>query len=369
MSGPDRADVAVTGGGPAGASAAIELARRGVATLLLERSDGSGNPVGECLAPSANALLQRLGLSDALLTSGALPSHGNRSSWGGNGALLDRDFLRAPLGHGWHLDRSRFNATLLDAAASAGATVWRRTKLRSLERIEDHWQLVVDTPSGPRMATTRFVVDATGRAAVVARRHGIRHRIFDPLVAAVAVLSAGGPVRYDATTLIEATECGWWYSALTPNGRLVVVWFTDPDILARVAPWRPSAWWSLLQASEATGAWITLHQSEPPATVRIAPAMSALLPRLAGDGWIAAGDAAAAFDPLSSHGIGSALAGGNRAAGAVAAALAGDPLPIRDYTDNILANYAHYLYLRHAYYAEERRWPHSPFWRRRAAPA
>src|SRR3954453_14001940 len=132
MTGSDRAAVAVIGGGPAGVSAARELARCGVATLLLERSDGSGNPVGECLAPSANALLHRLGLYDALFASGALPSHGNRSSWGGDGALLDRDFLREPLGHGWHLDRPRFNAILLDAAASAGVTVWRRAKVRSL---------------------------------------------------------------------------------------------------------------------------------------------------------------------------------------------------------------------------------------------
>jgi flavin-dependent dehydrogenase len=364
----DRAAVAVIGGGPAGASAALELARRGVATLLLERTDGSGSPVGECLAPSANGLLHRLGLYGTVSASGALPSHGNRSSWAGDGALLDRDFLREPFGHGWHLDRPRFNATLLEAAAGAGATVWRRANVRSLERVEESWRISVDTPSGPRTALASFVIDATGRAAIVARRQGIRHRIFDPLVAAVAVLDTGGLDRSDATTLIEATECGWWYSALLPSGRLVVAWFTDPDLLARSAPWRPLAWWSLLQASEATRAWVGRHQGEPPRAVRIAPATSALLPQFAGDGWIAAGDAAAAFDPLSSHGIGSALAGGKRAAAAVAAALDGDPAPIRDYTDTTLASYAHYLVLQRAYYAAERRWPNSPFWRRRVTP-
>ena len=56
------ATVAILGGGPAGASAALELARLGIDTLLIEQTDGSGNPVGECLAPSANPLLRQLGL-------------------------------------------------------------------------------------------------------------------------------------------------------------------------------------------------------------------------------------------------------------------------------------------------------------------
>ena len=104
--------------------------------MLLEQSDGSGSPVGECLAPSANPLLQRLGLDGVLRASGALPSYGNRSSWGGDGALADRDFLREPLGHGWHLDRPAFNRALLDAVEAAGVSVWRQNRVTSLERAD-----------------------------------------------------------------------------------------------------------------------------------------------------------------------------------------------------------------------------------------
>ena len=54
--------VAVVGGGPAGAVTALGLARAKVPVALLEQSDGSGNSIGENLAPSARPLLQRLGL-------------------------------------------------------------------------------------------------------------------------------------------------------------------------------------------------------------------------------------------------------------------------------------------------------------------
>jgi 2-polyprenyl-6-methoxyphenol hydroxylase-like FAD-dependent oxidoreductase len=86
---------------------------------------------------------------------------------------------------------------------------------------------------------------------------------------------------------------------------------------------------------------------------------------LAGDGWVAAGEAAAAYDPLSSHGIGSALAGGRQAAAALAAALEGDSGALTAYAERLRAGYARYLWLRHAFHADERRWPAAPFWARR----
>ncbi len=365
MNPPRRAQVVVIGGGPAGASAALELARHGVETLLLERSDGRGNPVGESLAPSANPLLHRLGLYDALAASGALPCHGNRSSWGGDGALADHDFLRDPFGHGWHLDRPAFNAALLDTVASAGVTLWLRSKAVSLEPTIRGWRIVVTTPSGSQTLTADLLIDATGRAAMVGRRQGVRRRVFDPLVAAVAFLPPGESSTCDATTLVEAAASGWWYTALLPDGKLAVAWFTDPDLLAHVGAWRAAAWWRLLEASGATWERVAGHGARRPETVRVMAAGSTLLRRVAGDRWIAAGDAAAAFDPLSSHGIGSALADGKKAATAVAAALGGDETAIPAYVDHVVANYARFLVVRRAYYAEERRWPAAPFWSRR----
>jgi flavin-dependent dehydrogenase len=356
------------------------LARRGIDALILERTDGGGNPIGETLDPSANPLLQRMGLAGALPASRALPCYGNRSAWGGDGSLAERDFLRDPYGHGWHLARPGFNAALLEIVAEAGARVWRQSRVVSLKRIDRAWRIGVETAGGVRLVTADSVIDATGRAGLASRWAGVRRRVFDRQVATVAFFAASphppaplssrwerGWGEGDTTTLVEAARDGWWYSALLPGGRLVVAWFTDPDLLAAQRAWRPEGWRELLARSEATRQRVTRHGGTLPDSIRVTAAGSALLPHVAGEGWVAAGDAAAAFDPLSSHGIGSALASGRRAAEAIAATLAGDDGAFSAYTDHLLASYARYLVLRHAYYAEERRWPDAPFWARRHA--
>jgi flavin-dependent dehydrogenase len=371
MTRTDRAVVAVIGGGPAGASAALELARCGIETRLLERSDGSGNPAGECLAPSANPLLHRLGLDEVMLRSGAVPSYGNRSSWGGAGAPADRDFLREALGHGWHLDRSAFNGALLDAVEAVGVPVWRQTRMTALTRIGDTWEIRTASSGGARTLHARMLVDASGRAAVVARRQAVRRRVFDTQIAAVTILEGDGrPARLqDATTVIEAAAYGWWYAALLPDRRLAVAWFTDPDLLSRSGACRPPGWWDLLRSSDLVRNLVASHGYGMPKRIRVLAAGSSLLNRATGDGWVAAGDAAAAFDPLSSHGIGSALASGTSAAKAVAATLAGDDSASAAYEERLRSGYARYLWERHAYYADERRWPQSPFWARRRPSA
>lgn len=180
MTRTDQAVVAVIGGGPAGASAALELARCGIETRLLERSNGSGNPVGECLAPSVNPLLYRLGLDEVMLRSGALPSYSNRSAWGGDGTPVDRDFLREALGHGWHLDRPAFNGALLDAVEAVGVPVWRQTRMTSLTRAGDTWEIGTVSPCGARtlhasMHRRCFGSRRSGRAAAGGAPAHLRH--------------------------------------------------------------------------------------------------------------------------------------------------------------------------------------------------
>lgn len=360
-----RPNVVVIGGGPAGAVTALTLARLGVPVLVLEQGDGTGNPIGETLAPSATPLLQQLGLYDALLATRPLPCHANRSAWGGDGGLTEHDFLREPYGPGWHLDRPAFNAALLAAAVEAGADCWRLTRFRRAERAGGRWRVEADGPAGARRIGADLVIDASGRRAVLARQQGACRSALDRQVAVVAMLDPAGKPLRDSATLVEAMEAGWWYSAVLPNDRLATAYFSDPDLLAAGWSWRPEGWRALLAASTHTQQRVAAHGEALTGPLQVAVARSEYLAPMCGPDWLAVGDAAAAYDPLSSHGIGSALAAGKRAGLTAVAYLGGDRTALHDYGKRIAAGYAVYVRMWRAYYADERRWPASPFWQRR----
>src|SRR5262249_8825839 len=95
-------------------------------------------------------------------------------------------------------------------------------------------------------------------------------------------------------------------------------------------------------------------------------AHSSCLDRMFGDGWIAAGDAAASYDPLSSSGIPRALDSGIHAALAIHDFLKHErTAALNAYDANLKRSFETYLATQSAYYKMEGRWPQALFWRRR----
>ena len=85
----------------------------------------------------------------------------------------------------------------------------------------------------------------------------------------------------------------------------------------------------------------------------------------AGKNWLAIGDAAQAYDPLSGQGITKALTSGLRAAETISADLFQNRVTVEDYVKTTDHEYEDYLRSRLLHYRRERRWPDSPFWQRR----
>lgn len=345
--------VVVVGAGVAGCAAAITLARRGVRTLLLETQAQPGFQIGEGLPAAAGPLLRDLGLWPSFEAAGHLPSWGTVSRWGAAEPFI-KDSIMDRNGHGWQLDRVRFNEDMRSAAAAAGAVLRICAGVESITpRPSGGWML----SAGESPIQAAWLIDATGRRSTVARLLGARRQSEDTLVSRFTAFSPGaGSSDRDSRTHIEAVPDGWWYSVLTPSGRRVVAYLTDADLL-------PEG--DLQTALNETSGITELVSSYAACEWHTTSAQSARLHPIAGERWIAVGDAALSFDPLSSQGMLTALYTGLRGGEAVVACLTGDSQPMVAFRSRLETIWETYMSNRTAYYHMERRWSDRPFWQRR----
>lgn len=365
MTSAEAWDVAVAGAGPAGSVLATVLARAGRRVVLVDplASDLGKAPqarspkVGETLPAVARPLLRDLRLLQRVEAGPHLPSYGTVSAWG-SPELRATDALRDPHGTGWHLDRARFDGDLRRAAREEGVTLLGG-RVRSVDGVAGRWRLRVDDDD-ETLDRCRWIVDATGRHSAVARSLGVGRRRDDRLVALCVWAGPGG--SEDGRTLVESVPEGWWYTARLPGARRVVVLHVDGESAAPIL--RTEGEWSRrLAATEHVRR--AVGEAEIVVGPRATEACGARLDRFAGDGWLAVGDAALSFDPLSSQGLLDALYTGLRGAQAVGAALNGDPRPVAAYGERLEAVRAAYLRHHGIYYGSERRWRGRSFWRRR----
>lgn len=348
-------DVVVAGAGPAGCVTAWVLARAGRHVLLVDNVGQLSHKAGESLPAAARPLLRDLGLLTLVEGGAHLPSYGNISAWG-TPTLHHTDFIQDPNGHGWHLNRALFDSQLRQTVMESGVDLISG-RVQVVTSQGDIWQIQHTTG----VLTTRWLIDATGRHASIARQVGAERVRDDGLIALCAWTT---PVTHqrDTRTLVESAPDGWWYTARLPDNSRCVVYHTDADNVP-----------SLLQTE---GAWETaLNQTQhiKPALgdavligkPRATEACGARLNHFYGKNWVAVGDAALSFDPISSQGIFNALYTGLRAGEAVHAALGDNFNLISTYAARLESIRAAYLQRYRMVYRSEQRWSERPFWQQR----
>ena len=349
-------DAAIIGGGPAGAAAALSLRQLmpGASIAIFDSGTGGRWRPGEVLSPGSTSILQSLGCWPAFLASGFLESFGTRAAWG-SPEPHDNEFLFSLRGNGWRLDRARFDAMLCQCARAAGVEIHAGAAL--LDSSADHagWRLQFRGFENH----ARFVIDASGRSAAFAVQRGAR-RLPDDRLAGVCVRLE---TEDAGDTLIEAVENGWWYSATVPGSTAVAAFMTDTDLIRQSQLHLTVRWNEILADSTYTRE--RLRDAIPIGSPAVFTAHSQHLSQTSGPGWVAAGDAAMTFDPLSSQGILKAMRSGKLASFAAADFLLRKIESHLKYERLVVAEYAAYEKAKSGYYAMEVRWPESAFWKRR----
>jgi flavin-dependent dehydrogenase len=295
-----RWDAVVVGAGPAGSLAALGLARRSLAVLLVDRAEfPRGKVCGCCLNGAALAALGAAGLGQLPEECGARP--------------LERILLAArshsatlTLGRGLVLSREALDAALVRSAIAAGAAFLPRTTVTLGELSTEARAFVLQTCG----------LTVTGRAGVVIAADGLGCRLLargDPdasLPAAGARIGAGvvaddAPAFYGPGTVHMA--CGWGgYVGLVrlEDGRLDVAAALDVRHV---------------RASQGPGPSVVrlLREAGWPVPTGLdglpwkgTPALTRQAKRLATGRVFVTGDAAGYIEPFTGEGIARALTAG-----------------------------------------------------------
>ncbi|HYP25473.1 MAG TPA: tryptophan 7-halogenase, partial [Blastocatellia bacterium] len=228
----------------------------------------------------------------------------------------------------------------------------------------DGMRLTAMSRGGRLSMKAAFVVDATGKRAAFARGQGARKVLSDLLLGAFVFfdLDEARPLA-ETYTLVEAWEEGWWYSAPLPGSKVVVACMSDADMMKRAGLSDPSEWLASLARTRHTAKRVA--HAKPAGRPSVHVAYSHRLDRVTGDRWLASGDAASAFDPLSSQGIFKALRSGVFASYAILDYFKGTRSGLDKYEEIVAREFEDYLETWMDFYGRERRWERSEFWRRR----
>ncbi|WP_299549432.1 tryptophan 7-halogenase [uncultured Tateyamaria sp.] len=354
-------DVAIIGGGPAGTAAALTLCKRSdISVTVLERGAYAQPKVGESLSPGVRGLLQYLDLWDRFEQEQRLSLLGSEAAWG-NDTLGTMDFILTLHGAGWALDRQRFEQMMADEVERRGVPLQTETSVMACHHDGAVWHLDL----GDRVMTARYVIDAAGRTSRLSLRDGAHRQRNDTLMA----ISTRWPRADDARqmTRVEAFEDGWWYAAPLPTGDTILCLFSDAERIHALRLSDPQVWADHLSQTQHIKPLIKAGQTQL-SQLETLPAFSSLLSR--GDPntpMVAAGDAIAARDPLSSSGIPNAISSGIQAARVAADWLFGTGALKPAYLDGVAQDHAAYLKTHWRTYRTEDRWADAPFWRFRSA--
>ena len=323
----ENSDVVVIGGGPSGSTAAALLARQGYKVIALEKAHHPRFHIGESLLPMNLPVFERLGVLEKVQALGVLKRGADfeaDNAQGYNTFAFDRAIGRSPP-HAYQVLRQDFDQMLFEHARGCGADAREGHEVVRTEQLGPRQtRLAVRTDAGEEYSIeTRYVVDASGRDALLSSRKQMRRKNHEHQSAAIFGHFRGAALRAgeDAGNIsVYRFDHGWMWMIPLPGAVMSVGAVCRPEYL-KLRKGRTVEF--LLETLRLNPAlWRRLEQAELiDDEVRVTGNYSYDSARMGGPGWVLVGDAFAFLDPVFSSGVYLAMSGAEQAAAVVDEAL------------------------------------------------
>ncbi|MGB8193798.1 MAG: NAD(P)/FAD-dependent oxidoreductase [Chitinophagaceae bacterium] len=333
-------DVVVIGSGPAGIAAAINCKLQGLQTVLITKAPADTHTFEknvlrptESVHPGISSLLKTLQAEHVLHDSSTGMYEGIQT--GNQYAALGSDAEGAWKGH--HIDRSLFNAGLLQCAQAQGVYIVTGETVDAIIE-QDNSITGIKTVSG-KTFTAKYVIDASGRARLAGKKLKFKERYISPPL--VSWTGVSGPIDNETFSSLK--------TSFIPE---------------------PNGWTWLAPASQAYCTWTRLARKGEKdfrspkelehfalaGNVQVANMRWRIFRPLCTEGLVLCGDAAGIIDPAAGQGILNAICSGIYAARTVIACFANPALAsfyLAQYDDWYLSQFQEKADRLKQYYAEQ----------------
>lgn len=350
-------EVVIVGQSIAGLILSAQLRQRGIEHAVLgRRDDPKGRfALAETLPPTAMPLLEKLNLLDLFRDTALRKTYGYHSLWGGE-KLTDHNFyFYSPYRWGLKIDKE---------AVLEGLRKQQEPYLIDFEKnFEVHpnctgIEVTFSSSGTVQNLRAKLVVDATGRKRAVLRQLNMASIDHDDLVAFSCHLPRVKHPALVHDTFLESFESGWGIVSGLNDDQNVMTLFSNKEAGSRLRDYQN---WPATVGNTTYLRHFLTGKSDTKIVGRMANSSKAAA--FCGERWLAVGDAAISFDPLSSHGITNAVYTASRAADAIYQLVREeDSSGMAEYAATLSSLFAQYLKTRNQLYRQEQRWPDSPFW-------
>lgn len=330
-------DVLVIGGGPAGTTAATLLARKGWKVTLLEKARHPRFHIGESLLPMNLPILERLGVLEQVRAIGVhkLGADFPLQDEADDTRVFRFDRAISPkFGYAFQVKREEFDQLLFGNALANGVDARERVAVERVD-FEGGRPRVAharDADGNALAFRCRYLVDASGRDTFLGNKLKLKRKSGLHQSAAIFSHFTGVERRAGADAgniTVDRFEHGWYWLIPLPGGVMSVGAVCFPEYLKlrnahrgdKAGGGDPNEAFLMRTLQATPSVWKRMQGAERVAPVHVTGNYSYTCSRMAGPGWVMAGDAYAFVDPVFSSGVYLGMNSAEQAAEVVDAAL------------------------------------------------